>query len=68
MDERLFPVPRPDSGDDHRFTFGLIVEVADVLARHGYPDIAGACSGADFVALRQALFGFLYAPKGGVQQ
>jgi hypothetical protein len=27
------PVP----ADDHRFTFGLITDVAEVLARHGYP-------------------------------
>jgi hypothetical protein len=53
---RVYPVPRPD--DDTRFTFGLTLDVADALARHGYP----IGSGGDFVALQQALFTFLYGP------
>jgi hypothetical protein len=52
----VYPVPRPD--DDPRFTFGLTLDVADALARHGFP----IGSGADFVALQQALFAFLYGP------
>jgi hypothetical protein len=51
----LYPMPAP--GDDARFTFGLAIDVAKVLAEHGYPPIR---SGADFVRLQSALFGFLY--------
>lgn len=54
--DRTYPLPRPD--DDPRFTLGLAVAVADVLAAHGYPPIT---SGRDYVELQQALFGFLYA-------
>ncbi|UZF72911.1 hypothetical protein [Amycolatopsis mediterranei] len=53
--DRRYPLPAKD--DDDRFTFGLVVDVADVLARHRYPELA---SGDDFVALQQALFRFLY--------
>ena len=52
----VYPMPAPD--DDSRFTFGLTVDVGKVLAEHGYPPIR---TGADYVRLRQALFGFLYA-------
>lgn len=59
MTERAFPIqPRPD--DDPRFTLGLILEVAEVLAKHGYPDITTPDRARDFVEFRQALFGFLY--------
>lgn len=51
---RVYPVPRPD--DDPRFTFGLTLDVADALGRHGFPIAAGP----DFVALQAALFAFLY--------
>jgi hypothetical protein len=51
----VYPLPRPEQ--DARFTFGLVLDVRDVLARHGYPSIV---SGADLVGLQQALFGFLY--------
>ncbi|MBE1502669.1 hypothetical protein H4696_009769 [Amycolatopsis lexingtonensis] len=52
---RKYPIPAPE--DDSRFTFGLILDVADVLHRHGYPKIT---SGDDYVALQQAVFRFLY--------
>lgn len=56
---RAYPIrPKPD--DDLRFTYGLLIEVGEVLARHGYPPIT---SGADLVALRQALYRFLYVPE-----
>lgn len=58
--ERVYPLPRPD--DDPRFTLGLAVAVAGVLAEHGYPPIT---SGRDYVELQQALFGFLYARAEG---
>lgn len=50
-----YPLPRP--ADDPQFTFGLIRDVALVLAVHGYPPVD---VGADHVRLQQALFGFLY--------
>jgi hypothetical protein len=50
-----YPLPRTD--DDRRFTFGLVYDVAKVLAEHGYPAVS---SGGDFVRLQQALFGFIY--------
>ena len=53
--ERSYPIPAPAS--DRRFTFGLTIDVARVLADHGYPPIT---VGGDLVALQQALFGFLY--------
>lgn len=49
-----YPVPQPE--DDPRFTFGLTLDVAAVLVAHGYPPIVAG----DYVALRQALFAFLY--------
>lgn len=54
---RVYPLTAP--ADDARFTFGLINDVAEVLAAHGYPPIT---SGLDFIHLRQVLFGFLYQP------
>ncbi|MFI5584567.1 hypothetical protein ACIA5G_06015 [Amycolatopsis sp. NPDC051758] len=53
---RRYPIPART--DDVRFTFGLILDVADVLARHGYRPLT---AGDDFAALHQALFRFLYA-------
>jgi hypothetical protein len=59
-DEERYPVKPLDDDDDSRFTFGFILEVADLLNRHGYPEIK---CGTDYVRLRQALWGFLYSPK-----
>lgn len=53
--DRTYPIPAPV--DDPRFTFGLTIDVARVLAEHGYPPIT---AGGDLVALQQSLFGFLY--------
>lgn len=50
-----YPLPAPDA--DPRFTFDLVLDLAAVLADHGYPPVA---SGTDLVNLRQALFRFLY--------
>lgn len=55
--DRAYPIPAPVS--DSRFTFGLTIDVARILAEHGFPPIT---AGGDLVALQQALFGFLYAP------
>lgn len=63
MTERAYPMPAP--ADDARFTRGLALDVAKVLDRHGYPPIT---SGADFVALQEALFAFLYAPASAEER
>ncbi|MGW4400671.1 hypothetical protein ACWEHA_35720 [Amycolatopsis nivea] len=57
---RNYPLGRPVSGEDQRFTVGLVFDVTQVLTRHGYPPLAS--SGLDHVALQQALFAFLYGP------
>jgi hypothetical protein len=56
---RLYPMPAPEQ--DHRFTYGLLIDAVKVLERHGY---ARPTSGGDLVALQEALFGFLYALPG----
>lgn len=59
MNARVYPIsPQPD--DDARFTLGLAADVADVLARHGYPEPVGM----DWVELQLALFRFLYGIGG----
>lgn len=55
---RSYPLPRQP--DDPRFSSGLIIDVAEVLAAHGYPKLT---SGGDLVELQQALFRFLYEPS-----
>ena len=45
------------SGADDRFTLALILDVGEVLARHGYP----APSGAVLVELTSGLFRALHA-------
>ena len=52
-----YPIPRPDTGDDDRFTHGLALDVATVLARHGYPP---PTCGADLRYLQHALFTLIY--------
>jgi hypothetical protein len=56
-DTRRYPLPRP--ADDARFTTGLLIDVVDVLVRHGYPRPEAA---KDLTDLQQALFRFLYDP------
>lgn len=51
-----YPIPRPDSGDDPRFSLGLTLDVADVLTRHGNP----LATSADLTHLQRALFAALY--------
>ncbi|MEV6695400.1 hypothetical protein AB0M35_28430 [Micromonospora sp. NPDC051196] len=57
---RRFPIPRP--AEDSRFTFGLVLDVAQVLAAHGYPSMAEPYDGCgpDLLALQQALFSLIY--------
>lgn len=62
MNDAVYPLARPANDRDPRFTFGLIRDVAKVLAEHGFPPVD---SGTDHVRLQQALFNFIYeeAPR-----
>lgn len=57
MSARVYPLPRPD-GDDPRFNFGLLHEVAKVITTAGYPPVT---AGADLLDLQQVLYRFIYA-------
>jgi hypothetical protein len=59
-DVPAYPICRPRTGIDGRFTIGLAIDVAAVLSRHGYPPIA---CGADLLRLQQALFTLIYQEK-----
>jgi hypothetical protein len=52
-----YPIPRPASGDDARFCYGLGLDVAAVLHRYGYPKLA---TGKDLTRVQQALFALIY--------
>jgi len=52
-----YPLPRPASDADARFSFGLALDVATVLTHHGYPALT---AGADLIRIQQALFGLVY--------
>jgi hypothetical protein len=56
----IYPIPRPEHGDDARFTVGLALDVAAVLAGHGYPPIT---TGADLLRLQLALFNLIHQEK-----
>ena len=56
---RQYPLPRPESGNDPRFSFGLLHEAAKLLEAHGYPPLTGR----DVVELSVALFTVIYAPE-----
>ena len=60
LEPRQYPLPAPVTGDE-RFAFGLMLDVAEVLEKHGYPKLAVP----DMVALQAALFRFLYSAPGG---
>jgi hypothetical protein len=55
-DVPAYPISRPDS-TDRRFTVGLALDVAAVLAHHGYPPLS---TGADLIRLQRALFTLIY--------
>jgi len=55
--QAAYPLPRPATGQDARFTIGLTLDVAAVLTAHGYPPPSG---GADLLRLQQALFTLIY--------
>jgi hypothetical protein len=59
VSERAYPI-RPLPEDDPRFTC-LAIDVAEVLERHGYPEITHAW---DLLDLHQALYRFLYTGEG----
>jgi hypothetical protein len=52
-----YPIPRPVTGDDARFCYGLGLDVAKVLHHHGYPQLA---TGKDLTRILQALFTLIY--------
>lgn len=55
--DAAYPIPRPPSGDDPRFCFGLTYDVVTVLAAHGYPPVT---NGVDFHHWQRALFAAIY--------
>lgn len=54
-----YPVT-PPGDDDPRFTFGLLHDITQVLAAHGYPPVSAR---ADLVRWQQALFATIYREK-----
>ncbi|MFF1871705.1 hypothetical protein [Kitasatospora herbaricolor] len=62
IDDRLpsaanYPVPQPTSGEDPRFTRGLIFDIARRIEDAGYPP---SSAGRDLVRLMEALYAFCY--------
>ncbi len=53
---RVYPLGRPESGDDPRFTVGLWLGVVKTIEGAGYPRL----SGADATRVRDMLFRFIY--------
>ena len=65
VEQPVYPIPRPSTDSDARFTKGLTFDVADVLARHGYPTLR---TSADLVRLQQALFTLIYQPATATEE
>ena len=61
----VYPVQPLGGDEDPRFTFGLVLDVARVLAAHGFPDLTdlAVASGADLVELQQGLYRFVYTGR-----
>jgi hypothetical protein len=55
-EQPVYPLPAP--GSDPRFTYGLVLDIADVLTGHGYPPPAAT----DWADLMTAVSSFLYQP------
>ena len=55
MSDRDYPIERPEV--DPRFSLGLTLDVAEVLADHGYPTLI---AGPDYADLQRCLWEFLY--------
>jgi hypothetical protein len=53
-----YPLPVP-TGDDARFSYGLLHDIAQVLQRNGFP----RPEGTDWAQLMTCLGQFLYQPK-----
>lgn len=53
--DHAYPIARP-CVKDPRFTFGLMLDMSEVLVKHGYPTLTGH----DLVRLQQALFKMIY--------
>ncbi len=60
-----YPVQPLGEDNDPRFTFGLVLDVARVLASHGFPDLTdpAVARGGDLVDLQQTLFRFIYTSR-----
>lgn len=54
----VYPLPAP-AGNDPRFTYGLLFDIAEVLQRNGFPQPAGT----DWADLMAVLGRFLYQSK-----
>lgn len=66
--ERAYPLDRAALGhSDHRFTNGLMIDLVNVLRKHGYPELTGSDL-VDFFYGR--VFGFLYgdSSRGAVSE
>jgi hypothetical protein len=50
-----YPIAQPD--DDHRFCYGLGIDVGEVLAQYGYPPVR---TGKDLGHIMNALFRLIY--------
>lgn len=66
VEQPAYPIPRPTNDSEARFTNSLTSDLADVLARHGYPP---PHTGADPVRLQQAPFTPIYQPTApGIEE
>jgi hypothetical protein len=52
-----YPIPRPASGNDARFCYGLGIDVGKVLAQYGFPPVH---TGEDLNRIMQAMFRLIY--------
>ncbi|AVT34831.1 hypothetical protein C6361_26750 [Plantactinospora sp. BC1] len=65
---RRYPVSVSAPAKDTRFTFGLVMDVAEVLAAHGCPvrtadEYDG--QGRDLLGLQMALYRLIHIPEAG---
>lgn len=57
MNTRKYPIPAQE--DDPRFKLSLVLDICEVLQRHGYPAFTSA-NILDLVELQQTLYRFIY--------
>lgn len=55
-DERVYPIGRPEGGEDARFKTGLWMSVVNLIEAHGFP----LMSGQDAARVQSMLFRFIY--------